>query len=44
MFGGFRARVRGGDVEIAVTGAETNPTVDGYRSARTAFGISATAR
>jgi biotin-dependent carboxylase-like uncharacterized protein len=29
MFGGFSAQVRGGDVDIAVTGAETNPTVDG---------------
>lgn len=28
-FGGFCARVRGGDVDIAVTGADTNPTVDG---------------
>jgi biotin-dependent carboxylase-like uncharacterized protein len=28
-FGGFAARVRGGDVDIAVTGADTNPTVDG---------------
>ncbi|MGA7049772.1 MAG: 5-oxoprolinase/urea amidolyase family protein [Mycobacterium sp.] len=28
-FGGFSARVRGGDVDIAVTGADTNPTVDG---------------
>lgn len=27
--GGFSARVRGGDVEIAVTGADTDPTVDG---------------
>ena len=27
-FGGFSARVRGGDVEIAVTGADTNPTVN----------------
>jgi biotin-dependent carboxylase-like uncharacterized protein len=27
--GGFTARVRGGDVDIAVTGADTNPTVDG---------------
>jgi len=26
--GGFSARVRGGDVDIAVTGADTNPTVD----------------
>ena len=28
-FGGFSARVRGGDVAIAVTGADTNPAVDG---------------
>jgi len=28
-FGGFAARVRGGDVDIAVTGADTNPDVDG---------------
>jgi biotin-dependent carboxylase-like uncharacterized protein len=28
-FGGFAARVRGGDVDIAVTGADTNPNVDG---------------
>jgi biotin-dependent carboxylase-like uncharacterized protein len=28
-FGGFAARVRGGDLDIAVTGADTNPTVDG---------------
>jgi biotin-dependent carboxylase-like uncharacterized protein len=28
-FGGFSARVRGGDLDIAVTGADTNPTVDG---------------
>ena len=28
-FGGFAARVRGGDVDIAVTGADSNPTVDG---------------
>ncbi len=28
-FGGFSARVHGGDVDIAVTGADTNPTVDG---------------
>ncbi len=27
-FGGFAARVRGGDVDIAVTGADTNPTID----------------
>jgi len=30
-FGGFAARVRGGDVDIAVTGADTDPTVDGVR-------------
>ena len=29
MFGGFAARVHGGDVDIAVTGADTDPTVDG---------------
>ncbi|BBZ11015.1 5-oxoprolinase/urea amidolyase family protein [Mycobacterium branderi] len=28
-FGGFSARVRGGDVDIAVTGADTDPTVNG---------------
>ena len=28
-FGGFSARVRGGDVAIAVTGADTDPTVHG---------------
>jgi len=28
-FGGFCARVHGGDVDIAVTGADTDPTVDG---------------
>ncbi len=28
-FGGFAARVSGGDVDIAVTGADTNPEVDG---------------
>lgn len=28
-FGGFAARVRGGDVDIAVTGADADPTVDG---------------
>lgn len=27
--GGFSARVRGGDVDIAVTGADTDPAVDG---------------
>jgi len=29
MFGGFSARVRGGDVDIAVTGADANPTANG---------------
>nr|WP_110817741.1 5-oxoprolinase/urea amidolyase family protein [Mycolicibacterium peregrinum] len=29
MFGGFSARVRGGDVSIAVTGADTDPAVNG---------------
>ncbi|MFV0494581.1 5-oxoprolinase/urea amidolyase family protein [Mycobacterium sp.] len=29
MFGGFSARVSGGDVDIALTGADTDPTVDG---------------
>ena len=29
MFGGFSARVRGGGVDIAVTGADTDPTVNG---------------
>jgi biotin-dependent carboxylase-like uncharacterized protein len=29
MFGGFSARVRGGDLDIAVTGADTDPTVNG---------------
>lgn len=29
MFGGFSARVRGGDVDIAVTGADTDPSVNG---------------
>jgi biotin-dependent carboxylase-like uncharacterized protein len=29
MFGGFAARVRGGDVTIAVTGADTDPAVNG---------------
>src|SRR4029079_2757514 len=29
MFGGFTARVRGGDVAIAVTGADTDPSVNG---------------
>ncbi len=28
-FGGFSARVRGGDIDIAVTGADTTPTVNG---------------
>ena len=28
-FGGFSARVRGGDVDIAVTGADTDPRVSG---------------
>ncbi|HTQ18444.1 5-oxoprolinase/urea amidolyase family protein [Mycobacterium sp.] len=28
-FGGFAARVRGGDVDIAITGADTDPAVDG---------------
>ena len=28
-FGGFSARVRGGDIDIAVTGADTDPTVAG---------------
>ncbi|GBE63638.1 hypothetical protein MFM001_01000 [Mycobacterium sp. MFM001] len=28
-FGGLSARVRGGDVDIAVTGADTDPTVNG---------------
>lgn len=28
-FGGFSARVRGGDVDIAVTGADAGPSVDG---------------
>ena len=28
-FGGFAARVRGGELDIAVTGADTDPTVDG---------------
>jgi biotin-dependent carboxylase-like uncharacterized protein len=32
-FGGFAARVRGGDIDIAVTGADTDPAVNG-----TAFG------
>jgi biotin-dependent carboxylase-like uncharacterized protein len=30
-FGGFCARVRGGAVDIAVTGADTDPTVDGIK-------------
>ncbi|KAA0102210.1 5-oxoprolinase/urea amidolyase family protein [Mycolicibacterium sp. P1-18] len=33
-FGGFSARVRGGDVAVAVTGADADPSVDGV-----AFGI-----
>ncbi|MGH3561599.1 MAG: 5-oxoprolinase/urea amidolyase family protein, partial [Mycobacterium sp.] len=28
-FGGFSARVRGGDVDIAITGADSDPTVNG---------------
>ena len=28
-FGGFSARVRGGDIDIAVTGADTDPAVNG---------------
>ena len=30
-FGGFSARVRGGDVDVAVTGADTDPTVNGIK-------------
>ncbi len=30
-FGGFAARLRGGDVDIAVTGADTDPTVNGIK-------------
>ncbi|MFY2860918.1 5-oxoprolinase/urea amidolyase family protein [Mycobacterium sp. THU-M104] len=30
-FGGFSARVRGGNVDIAVTGADTDPAVDGIK-------------
>lgn len=30
-FGGFTARVRDGDVDIAVTGADTDPTVNGIK-------------
>ncbi|WP_156687519.1 5-oxoprolinase/urea amidolyase family protein [Mycobacterium sp. Marseille-P9652] len=30
-FGGFAARVRGGDVDIAVTGADTDPSVNGIK-------------
>jgi biotin-dependent carboxylase-like uncharacterized protein len=30
-FGGFCARVRGGDVDIAVTGADTDPTANGIK-------------
>jgi allophanate hydrolase subunit 2 len=29
--GGFAARVRGGDVDIAVTGADTDPALDGIK-------------
>ncbi|OBF59741.1 allophanate hydrolase [Mycobacterium sp. 852002-53434_SCH5985345] len=29
--GGFAARVRGGDIDIAVTGADANPTVNGIK-------------
>src|ERR1700712_4013751 len=29
MFGGFTVRVRGGDVAIAVTGADTDPAING---------------
>ena len=29
MFGGFSARVHGGDIDIAVTGADTDPAVNG---------------
>lgn len=39
MFGGFTARVRGGDVDVAVTGAETDPEVNGV-----AFGTNALQR
>lgn len=30
-FGGFSARVHGGDVDIAVTGADTDPTINGIK-------------
>lgn len=30
-FGGFAARVRGGDLDIAVTGADTDPSVNGIK-------------
>lgn len=30
-FGGFSARVRGGDIDIAVTGADTSPTLNGIK-------------
>jgi biotin-dependent carboxylase-like uncharacterized protein len=30
-FGGFAARVRGSDIDIAVTGADTDPTVNGIK-------------
>jgi biotin-dependent carboxylase-like uncharacterized protein len=30
-FGGFCARIRGGDADIAVTGADTDPTVNGIK-------------
>lgn len=29
MFGGFAARIRGGDLDVAVTGADTDPSVNG---------------
>lgn len=38
-FGGFAARVHGGDLDIAVTGADTNPAVDA-----TAFGTNSVQR
>lgn len=31
MFGGFAARVRGGDIDVAVTGADTDPAVNGKK-------------
>lgn len=31
MFGGFAARVRGGAVDVAVTGADTDPSVNGIK-------------